>query len=203
MKMKSFMVLIVLVMSISLLAGCGNDTQPTPTPDTTSEDTTNETEGEDVTTPTTDEDTTTSEEVDAVTTASIVNKEEDFEKALSKDGTWIIASLKDLTFENDLVLEGEFKNKGEVQRKIALYTQDENRTVTNRFAITAPSLTIKSPAASIQHGTFKGDLYVETNDFKLVDTKVDGNIYFTSEEAKTGFEMDEDSSVTGATEVKE
>jgi len=89
-----------------------------------------------------------------------------------------------------------------VQRKVALYTQDENRNVTNRFTLTAPKLTIKSPEARIQSGTFVGDLYVESENFQLVDTKVDGNVYFTTQEAKDTFKMDEKSSVTGKQELK-
>jgi len=90
-----------------------------------------------------------------------------------------------------------------VQRKIALYTQDDKHVVTARFTLTAPKLTINSPEASIQHGTFVGDLYVSTDNFKLVDQKVDGNIYFSTESAKSTFTMDETSEVTGTQEVSQ
>ncbi|AWK51756.1 hypothetical protein DIC82_12340 [Clostridium beijerinckii] len=146
---------------------------------------------------------------DATASASVTSDPEVFAKAMSKDGKWIIAATKDLTFDKDLVLEGEFKNgkkddagKEIIQRKIGLYTQDDARKVTARFTLTAPKLTIKSPQASIEHGTFKGDLYVETNDFKLVDNKVEGNIYFKDDAAKAGFKMDDKSSVSGKQEVK-
>lgn len=200
MKIKRFLLLSLLISSLIAFAGCGNKDESTPTPDA-NEDTTEDT---DTTGDTTDDDTTdTGDETDATTTASIVNTEEDFEKAMGTDGTWIIATLRDLSYNKDLVLEGDFKNnKDETQRKIALYTQDENRVVTNRFTLTAPKLTVKSPAASIQHGTFKGDLYVETNDFQLVDATVDGNIYFTNDDAKNGFKVDADSKVTGKQEVQ-
>jgi hypothetical protein len=56
--------------------------------------------------------------------------------------------------------------------------------------------------ASIQHGTFKGDLYVAVPNFQLVDAKVDGNIYFTTQAAKDTFVMDAKSSVTGKQELK-
>jgi len=143
-------------------------------------------------------------QVDAVTTASIVDNAAAFEKAISKDGTWIPAIVRDLTINKELVLDGEFKNTKTppvVQRKIALYAQDDKRNVTHRFTLTAPKLTIKSPNASIQKGIFKGDLYVTTTDFQLVDTKVQGNIFFTSDAAKAGFIMDAKSSVTGKQEV--
>lgn len=191
--MKIKVLLSTLALSLTLLAGCGSrPAEPTATkPETKTE--TN----------------APAEKVDTVTTASIVDKAEAFEKAISKDGTWIIATLNDLTIDKDLVLEGEFKNgkKNEdgtdaIQRKIGLYTQDENKKVTARFTLTAPKLTIKSPQARIQSGTFKGDLYVETKDFQLVDAKVEGNVYFASEEAKAGFKMDDKSSITGKQEVK-
>ena len=207
--MKIKLQLLVVALLATLLVGCGNngsnDNNATPSPSPTQTATPTQT-----TTPTTTPSATPTEtagnngnQPDAVTSASIVDTEEAFEKALASDGTWIIAALKDMTFDKDLVLDGEFKNeRGEVQRKIALYTQDDNRVVTNRFTLTAPKLTIKSPNASIQHGMFKGDLYVETKDFQLVDTKVEGNIYFASEEAKSGFKMDAESSVSGKQEVK-
>ncbi|HYE68796.1 MAG TPA: hypothetical protein VEA58_09310 [Anaerovoracaceae bacterium] len=149
------------------------------------------------------------EQTDTETTASIVDEEAAFKSAISSQGTWIICTLKDLSFDEDLVLEGNFINgkkddagKDIVQRKIALYTQDEDRNVTNRFTLKAPKLTINSPMASIQHGTFVGDLYVSQDNFKLVDNKVEGNIYFTTDSAKSTFTMDETSSVTGTQEVK-
>ena len=147
--------------------------------------------------------------VDAVTTASIVNEAAAFEKAISKDGTWIIATLKDLTFDKDLVLTGNLKNGKKdkvtgldsVQRKIALYTQDDKKNVTARFTLTAPKLTILSPNARIQSGTFKGDLYVSVSGFKLVDAVVDGNVYFTTKDAQATFDMDAKSKVTGKQEL--
>jgi hypothetical protein len=144
---------------------------------------------------------------DTVTTPSMVDSEEKLHKAAGSDGTWIFCLLGDLTVSKEIVLEGEFTNGKKddagndiIQRKIALYSQDENKNIT-RYTLTAPKLTIRSPQASVQHGTFKGDIYVETEDFKLVDTTVEGNIYFASEAAKAGFEMDNDSKITGKMEV--
>lgn len=143
---------------------------------------------------------------EVVTTASIVNEAAAFEKAISKDGTWIIATLGDLTVDKELVMEGEFHDKNDaakdLKRKVALYTQDDKRNVTARFTLTAPKLTILSPNATIQHGTFKGDIYVSAPGFNLVDNVVEGNIYFTTEEAQSTFKMDETSKVTGVQELK-
>jgi len=193
--------LLLFILFVGLLAGCGKVTpspQPTKTPAPTAGTTSSPagspaaTAGQDV-----------------KTTPSIVNTNEAFEKAISKDGTWIICLLTDLTFDKELVLEGEFTNgkkdeagKDIIQRKIALYEQDENRKVTARYTLTAPKLTIKSPEARIQSGTFKGDLYVSAKNFQLVDTTVEGNVYFTNEEAQTTFKMDATSKVTGKQELK-
>jgi len=146
---------------------------------------------------------------DAVGSASIVDNVAAFEKAISVNGTWIIAVTKDLTIDKDLILDGDFKNgkkdtdgKELYQRKIALYTQDADRNITNRFTLTVKSLTVNSIVGSIQHGTLKGDLYVDVNGFQLIDAKVDGNVYFKSDEIKASFVMDDKSSVTGVKEVK-
>jgi hypothetical protein len=193
--MKGKALLLTLALSTAVFVGCAKQE---PVEDQTEEKTQQETPApEPESTP------------DVVTTASIVDTNEAFEKAISNEGTWIIATLKDLKFDKDLVLDGEFKNgkkddagKDVVQRKIALYTQDEERNVTARFTLTAPKLTINSPNASIQHGTFVGDLYVSSENFELVDNKVEGNIYFTTQEAKDTFKMDDKSSVTGKQELK-
>ncbi|MBU3190503.1 hypothetical protein K9O30_12025 [Clostridium bowmanii] len=146
---------------------------------------------------------------DVVTTASLVNTEAAFESALSSKGTWIIATIKDLTFDKEIIVEGEFKNgkkddagKEVIQRKIALYTQDADRNVTARFTLTAPKLTFNSPMGSIEHGTFKGDLYVSASNFQLKDATVEGNVYFTTDEAKSTFKMDAKSKITGVQELK-
>lgn len=190
--MKIKVLLSVLVLSLTLSVGCARQNNTNQSPNTTQNQ--NQNQGS---------------KPDGVTTASIVDNAAAFQKAIGTNGTWIIATVKDISTDKDLVLEGEYKNgkkdkdgKDIIQRKIALYTQDEKRNVTARFTLTAPKLTINSPNASIQHGTFKGDLYVSTKDFQLVDTKVDGNIYFTNDEAKAGFKMDDKSSVTGKQEVK-
>ena len=196
--MKKTFMLLLIVSLIFAFAGCGG-----------SDDKNGDNGNDNGTTSQGAVDDKDSDENDAVTTASIVDEEGAFKDAIGNTGTWIICTLKDLTFDDDLVLEGSFTNGKKddqgndiVQRKIALYTQDEERNVTNRFTLTAPTLTINSPMASIQHGIFVGDLYVSQDNFKLVDTKVDGNVYFTTETAKSTFEMDDTSSVTGEQELK-
>jgi hypothetical protein len=195
--MKRKIILLTLALIIALV-GCAQPAPPaTPTPTPT--------QAAPTPTQTTPPETTP----DVVTTASIVDTEAAFEKAISNTGTWIICALKDLTFSKELVLDGEFKNgkkddagKDVIQRKIALYTQAEDKTVTARFNLTAPKLTVNSPNGRIQSGTFKGDLYVSAKNFQLVDATVDGNVYFTTDDAKATFKMDDKSKVTGKQELK-
>lgn len=194
-KMKFRNILLALILIMSIFTGCTKTQAPAP-PETT-------------TPPTTPSDTTTPEATpDVMTTASIVDSNTAFEKAISSNGTWIIATLKDLTFDKELILDGEFKNgkkddagKDIIQRKIALYAQDENHVVTSRFNLTAPKLTINSPNARIQSGTFKGDVYVSADNFQLVDATIEGNLYFMTEQAKSSFTMDETSKVSGTQEM--
>lgn len=199
MKMK--MILFTCLLFTTLITGCGNKNDegdnlvasPSVNPTTATGVTTTVT-----TSP------STAPSTDVVTTASIVADEAAFKDAISATGTWIVCLTKDLTVNQDIVLDGEFKNGKKddagneiIQRKLALYSQDKDRNITARYILTAPKFTIRSPKASIQHGTFKGDLYVDVADFELVDATVDGNIYFTSKDYQDSFKMDETSSVTG------
>lgn len=201
--MRTKAILLTLLLVISIFAGCA---RPAPTPTTPPA---NQGQGQATTPPQTTPPETTP---DVTTTASIVNDEAAFKKAISSTGTWIIAPLKDMTFTDDLVLDGEFKNgkkddagKDVIQRKLALYTQDDKRNITGTFTITAPKLTINSPNAGLWYGTFKGDIYVNAKNFTLFGATVDGNIYFTTDEAKSTFKTDETKQpvkVTGKQELK-
>lgn len=156
-----------------------------------------------------------SNKADTVAAASIVDDAAVFEKSIGKDGKWIIALTKDITTDKDLVVDGDFKNgkkdkeTGEelYQRKIALYTQDENKKVTGKFTLTAPSITFNSINGSLEHGTFKGDVYVAGKNFKLVNQTIEGNLYFLNEEAQQTFtiadkEGDTPTTITGVQELK-
>lgn len=204
--MKLKLVSLILSLLAMLSFGCAKQINPTPVPGTTKNQTNTQAQNQ------TQLQNKVPNEVpkaDVVTTASIVDNAAAFQKGISTNGTWIICITKDLTINKDLVLEGTFKNgkkdkNGDdiIQRKIALYTQDENRKITNKFTLKAPKLTINSPKASIQHGTFKGDLYVSTKDFQLIDTIIDGNVYFTNNDVKSTFKMDNTSKITGKQELK-
>lgn len=159
MKLKLFL---AMILSISLLAACGSDNDPS------NNDTANE-------------------EAAVVTTASIVDEAEAFTAAVSEDGTWIIATLNDITLEEEVVVAGEFHNKGEVAndiyRKIAPYTQDEDHNITDSFTITTPKMTVQSENLNFQGGTLAGDVYVEVHGFKLDESAtIEGNLTFATEE---------------------
>ncbi len=212
MKNRNLLVAVVLVLTISLFSGCAKKeqlpgTSTTPATQTTTPTTAAITSAAGSTAAGTTSAATST--ADAITSASIVDNAAAFEKAISSNGTWIICLTKDLTVKKDISLDGEYKNgkkdtagKDILQRKVALYAQDKDRKITARYTLTAPKFTINSPEASIQHGTFKGDLYVTVKNFQLVDATVDGNVYFTTDEAKNTFKMDDKSKVTGKQEVK-
>ena len=150
--------------------------------------------------------------VDVIGTASLPDSESLFEQGISETGVWIITPLKDLTFTKALELKGSFNSKKAtpaptgtpvpLQRKIGLYEQDANRVITKRFTLTCPLLTIDSPNSSLEKGFFIGDLYVKVDNFKMIDQKVTGNIYFATESNKTTFDIkfaaDGKSIVTGS-----
>lgn len=188
MKIKALVLSLAVVAAV--FTGCGKKAEPTPAPAPAP---------------------TANKSTDTVASASVVDNMDGFQKAISKDGTWIIAITKDLTTDKPLVVDGDFKNKKKdpktnedlYQRKIALYTQDANHKVTARFTLTAPSITFNSIFGSLEHGTFKGDVYVSGKNFKLVDQTIDGNLYFMNEDAQKTFQkMDATSKVTGKIELK-
>lgn len=183
-SMRYITYLLLCTMSIFLLVGCSKKSDATNT-------------------------SAQSEGADAVSSASLVDNATAFEKSISSEGNWIICLTKDLTVDKDLVIDGSFTNgkqdengKDVVQRKVALYAQDADRKITDRYTLTVPKLTIKSPNASLQHGKFVGDIIVDEAGFQLIDNTVEGNIYFTSQEVKDSFTMDDTSSVTGVQEIQ-
>lgn len=197
MKIKSLVLAITVALATTAFVGCSKKAETTPTPTTNTSTS------------------TSTEKTDATSSASIVAENAAFEKAISKDGTWIICTTKDLTFDKELVVDGDFKNGKKdketgaelFQRKIGLYTQDENKVVTGRFTLTAPKITFNSSFGSLEHGTFKGDVYVSGKNFKLVNQKIEGNLYFLNEEAQKTFvikdkEGNPATTITGVQELK-
>lgn len=180
--MKLFKGLLVAGVVIALLSGCGGNKENTTTTPPKSAETT-----------------------DAVTTASIVNDGEAFVKAVSAEGTWIIATLNDLTLDKDVVVAGEFRDKGaadgNIYRKIALYAQDADKNITAQYTLTVPKLTVQSENLRVQGGTIKGDVYVEANGFNLHETAaIEGNLFFANEDVKASAVID--GKVSGETKVQ-
>lgn len=187
-------IVLILVLVLSMFVGCANNEEAVNN-EAANDTTTNDT--------TTNDTATTDEDVDAVTTASIVSDADAFVNALSANGTWIAATLNDITLTEDLVVEGEFMNKEVVARKIALYTQDADRNITAEFTLTAPKMIIKSENTKLHGGVFVGDIYVEANGFSLDKTvEVQGNVYFATKENLDTFTIAEGSAVTGIIQVE-
>ena len=149
------------------------------------------------------EETNTNDDTDVVTAATqtIVEDEANLVEGIGENGSWIIIFEDDLTVDAELVVEGEFINKEKVARKLALYAQDADRNITDRYTLTAPSVTVKSENLKVKGGTIAGDVYVEANGFYLDDATVEGNVYFASEEVKESADLS-GGTVTGTVEVE-
>ena len=151
---------------------------------------------------------TTESSADVVSTASISDDPAVLEKAMSADGNWIVVATGDVTFSNDVTIAGEFHDKddasADIYRKIALYSQDDDRNVTAEYTITVPTLIVESENTNIVHGTIKGDVLVKANGFVLDGAKVEGNVTFEKQEYQDSAKLDEnDASVTGDVTVSE
>lgn len=151
---------------------------------------------------------TTESSADVVSTASISDDPAVLEKAMSADGNWIVAATGDVTFSNDVTIAGEFHDKddasADIYRKIALYSQDDDRNVIAEYTITVPTLIVESENTNIVHGTIKGDVLVKANGFVLDGAKVEGNVTFEKQEYQDSAKLDEnDASVTGDVTVSE
>ena len=114
------------------------------------------------------------------------------------EDSWILIIQQDVSVDEEIVLEGEFKNGDEVDRKLALYDQDDNYNVTDRYTLEAPSITVQSPNTRFKAGIFVGDVYVAAENFKLTTGfTVEGNVYFENEAAKNTFIISGGATVTG------
>ncbi len=133
---------------------------------------------------------------DTVSSASQVVDEDSLMTAVEE--SWILIIQQDLSVDEEIVLEGEFTNRDEVDRKLALYDQDDDRNVTDRYTLEAPSITVASPSTRFKAGIFVGDVYVQAENFKLTTGfTVEGNVYFENEAAKETFTIEGGATVTG------
>lgn len=193
--MKKKTAIFTLLTLVVLLSACSNNNN----------NSTNQNPGSNNNTPQNNENTnenpSTNETTDATTGPSWVTDNQSLEKSVKE--SWIVIITKDLTTNQELTFEGGLKKGDEVvPRLLTLYNQDENRVKTASYTLTAPKATFKQDGSKIKGGTFKGDVYVECNNFELVDATVDGNIYFNSQEAKDSFKIDDTSKVTGNLTVR-
>lgn len=193
--MKKKTAIFTLLTLVVLLSACSNNNN----------NSTNQNPGSNNNTPqnteNTNENPSTNETTDATTGPSWVTDDQSLEKSVKE--SWIVIITKDLTTNQELTFEGGLKKGDEVvPRLLTLYNQDENRVKTASYTLTAPKATFKQDGSKIKGGTFKGDVYVECNNFELVDATVDGNIYFNSQEAKDSFKLDDTSKVTGNLTVR-
>ena len=193
--MKKKTAIFTLLTLVVLLSACSNNNN----------NSTNQNPGSNNNTPQNNENTnenpSTNETTDATTGPSWVTDDQSLEKSVKE--SWIVIITKDLTTNQELTFEGGLKKGDEVvPRLLTLYNQDENRVKTASYTLTAPKATFKQDGSKIKGGTFKGDVYVECNNFELVDATVDGNIYFNSQEAKDSFKLDDTSKVTGNLTVR-
>lgn len=197
---KRFIILIIsFVLVISLLVGCATKTPPedNTNPPATDNGDTNTPPETDTGETDTDNTGTDTENPDAVSSASLATDEASFKEKISADGNWIILTDKDLSFEEDLMVEGEFEKR---VLAFADYLPDNK---IDKFSVTTPSLVITSANTLLEYGIVKGDVYVQAEGFTTKDATIEGNLYFATEELKTAFKMDELTKVSGEVGVKD
>lgn len=192
MKKKLIVLALAIVATVSILAGCSGKTaeQNSTTANTTAGSTA-----------------ATTAKVDTVASASEINDEAAFEKAISKDNTnYMIIVTKDLTFAKDLTVESGVKKgtdgKDAPNRSIAPATEDANKKITNRYTITVPNLVFSGENEKIEYGIVKGDVYVQAAGFTLKDATINGNLYFATDDLKNAFKQDATTKITGTIAVK-
>ena len=195
-KTKVISLLAVSVLSVSLLAACGNNN-----------DSANKTADA----------LKTEQKADTFTGATTPNKDFDgLSKTMSKTGNWLGAISGDIDASGKtLTVDGLFSGDGVLARKLALYNQDANRVVTERYTLTVDKVEVNSPSFYISNGTVKGDVYVNAPGFHGQNGKglaggatIDGNLYFASQDLLDAYNkmIAADATaavkVTGKTEVK-
>lgn len=180
MRKKVALLILSMVLGVSILAGCSGST---PAQNSTTQKT------------------------DTVASASQINDEAAFEKAISKDNTnFMIIVNKDLTFTKDLLVDSGVKKgtdgKDAPNRSIAPAAEDSNQKITSRYTITVPNLVFNGENGKIEYGIVKGDVYVQAAGFTLKDATINGNLYFANDDLKNAFKPDATTKVTGTIGVK-
>ncbi len=123
------------------------------------------------------------------------------QEALGPDGAWIVLFEGDVSVDQAVMIYGatyEEEGAEAPRRKLALYTQDEDRNVTARFTLAVPQLVVHHRNTRIQAGTVAGDVYVEEDGFELTSgATIDGNLYFASEALQESATIEDGTTVTG------
>ncbi len=143
------------------------------------------------------------ETVDAVSqpTEMTATNAQSLQEALGPMGSWIVIFNSDVSVDEEVMIYGatyEEEGAEAPRRKLALYAQDQDRNVTDRYTLTVPRLIVHHMNTRIQSGTVAGDVYVEEEGFELTGGgTIDGNLYFASEELRESANITDDSTVTG------
>lgn len=178
MKKRFLLLTICLAMVMSILAGCAKAPAKEPEP-------------------------AKPEETDAVSSASVALDEASFIKGISPEGTFIVFITKDMSFTEDLFVSGEFTQKDKDGKEALVRSLAFTKTGAERYVVTAPNMIIQSENTLMEYSTFKGDVYVESPGFTTMDSSIEGNLYFASQELMDAFKVDEKTTISGETAVKE
>lgn len=200
MKSKLLLLSLSVAAGVTLLSGCGSQAAAPAAANTASTTTT--------TAAKTDAPKTDATKADAATGASMATDNASFEKAISKDGSFIILTKGDLTFTNDLTVDGTFTKKDAKTgkdvptRSLAFATTKPDKSIDQRFTVTVPRLVINSENTLLEDGIVKGDIYVQAPGFITSDATIDGNLYFANDDLKNAFKVDAKTKITGQVAVK-
>jgi hypothetical protein len=81
----------------------------------------------------------------------------DLSDTLGKNGAWLGAATADIDASGKtLTIDGTFLgSKGEIARKVGLYTQNDKHQVTKTFTVTVDKVIVNSPFTVISNGASK------------------------------------------------
>ena len=177
---KKFMSLLTaLLVSVGVLAACGNN-DTTENNEPTTEETTEE-NGEEAT--------------DAISnaTSSRGTTAEELIAGMSSEGAWVFGLGDDIVLDGELVMDGEVRKHsgGEwtdlYERKIGFYERDADRNPIGSFTLTVTEgIIVNSPNAYFLSdgeyvGHVIGNVTVNTPDFRLMGVEIDGDLVFATE----------------------
>ncbi|KZK37989.1 hypothetical protein P7266_0950 [Lactococcus cremoris] len=193
-KTKVISLLAVSVLSVSLLAACGNNNSSSSSDNKTEQ--------------------SSKAEVFAGATQG-TDSFADLQKGFAKNGAWLNATKGDMDASGKtLTVEGLFLGDGQVARKLAIYNQDDNHKITDRYTLTVDKIEVKSPGFYISNGTVKGNVDVFAPGFHAQngtvagsvagEATIDGNLTFASQDLLDAYNKLPDAQkvkVTGTTSV--